>query len=374
MNSANQQIKQKEKFTVHNAVGAQIQRQGKGKSSYFKIDLGVEWQVSDDVAVSFVRQIESKFSVKAKLHNFFKDDFEGGSLEIADKLYSLKEDNGFSELASHILNRLEDAATEKASTSLSDAYVVIAYYTSNLSAKEYDSILVVLLDSKSGFNFTDRYEPKNRVIINLDSLKQAAMINASIFESVYPSVRDDSYLYFIQGTQSSDFFKEALDCGSSISNAESVQQIFAAVEGFSAEHGLSPREMNKIHLKVENKLSEYAGSGAKGKAVKLDYIQGWVDECLSDNHPGRGKFSEYVNVHDYQVNEWTKPNENSIKKASTFLIQDEKKSYSCVVNKSVIGAHSSNSRVKVDKDCRHIMIPLSDEDREEILSRIEKDE
>lgn len=367
-NSNNQSDKQLDKFCVHNAVGAQIKRQGKGANSYFSYSLGVEWNVSEDVAVNFVRQIESKFVNKLKLYNFFKKPDSGKELVLADKLKALESDNGFLKLAVHILDKLESSATAKSATSLADSYVVITHYSTDKDVDDSGRLLVVLLDSKSGFNFNEEYEPKSRVIINVDSLKQAAMIDVTLFEEVYPALEGESYLHFIQGNQSSNFFKEALECGQSIANKESISAMFNAIDDFSDSLDLSIGERDKIYNKVEKKLFEYAKS-RKSKAVHLSYVQSWIDEILSDDHKGKGKFSEYVSLNGYQVNEWTEPSRSSIYKASTFTIQDEKKSYTCVVSKSAIGPYGSGKKVKLDKGGNHIMIPLSEEDKQDILNR-----
>lgn len=355
-------------LTVLNAIGGYLQRKKTGKESFFDKDLGVKWDTSDQVALSFVKQIEAKFARKNKLFNYFKSGAEIKSLPLAEELKKLTaEDVDFSLFADFILDCLVISATKKSGTSLSDAYVVLVHYKTSFDEGDEGRLLIVLLDRKGVFNFNNKYEPKNRDSIDLDALKQAAMVDLTLFKEIYPGRNGEAYLQFVKGNQSSDFFKEALECGSSIENTASVEALFSALDKFSDEHDLSIALHNKIQKRVEDKLSEYAKSKSP---VSVDYIQGWVDECLADGHQAKGIFSEHVNINGYQVNEWTVPTSNSINKAGSFVIEDEKKSYSCKVNKGSVGEYNSNKKVKLTKDHGYLMIPLSEDEREEIVNRV----
>ncbi|WP_431026167.1 nucleoid-associated protein [Halomonas sp. H5] len=355
-------------LTVLHAIGAHLQRKKVGKESFFEKDVGTQWDTGDKVALSFVQQIEAKFAKKNKLYNFFREDPSGNDLPLASHLKNLNETHdGFGRLSSFVLDSMVSSATRKAGTSLSDAYVVIIHYMTRADEGDEGRLLVVLLDKKGVFNFNRNYEPTNRDSIDIDALKQAAMIDVTLFKGLYPSRDGDAYLQFIKGNQSSDFFKESLECGDAIENAASVDAIFEALDEFSDEHGLGISVHNKIQKSIESKLSEYA----KRKApVSIDYIQGWVDECLDDGHAAKGKFAEHVNVKGHQVNEWTAPTTNSIIKAGSFVIEDDKKSYSCKVNKGTVGTYDSDKKVKLTKDTRYLMIPLSEVEREEIIKRV----
>lgn len=356
------------KLTVLNAIGGHLQRKKSGKESFFDKDLGVEWDTTDQVAISFVNQVEAKFVRRNKLYNYFKSGPEIKSLPLAENLKKLSSNSiDFSLFADFVLERLAFSATKKAGTSLSDAYVVFVHYKTSSDEGDDGRLLVVLLDKKGVFNFNNQYEPKNRDSIDIDALKQAAMVDITLFKQLYPSRDGDAYLQFIKGSQSSDFFKEALDCGKSIENTASVDALFLALDQFSDEHGLGIAIHNKVQKRIEDKLSEYAKSK---EPVSIDYIQGWVDECLADGHHAKGKFSEHVNSNGYQVNEWTVPTPKSIDKAGSFIIQDERKSYTCKVNKGTVGAHDSDKKVKLTKDHGYLMIPLSEDEREEILKRV----
>lgn len=362
----------KKGLTVLNAIGGHLQRNKAGKESFFDKDLGVAWNTSDQVAINFVKQIEAKFARKNKLYNYFKSGPEVSNRPVADELTKLANDTvSFPDFSDFVLDGLVTSATKKAGTSLSDAYVVVVHYKTTSDEGDDGRVLVVLLDKKGVFNFNNQYEPINRESIDIDALKQAAMVDVTLFKALYPGRDGDAYLQFIKGNQSSDFFKEALECGNSIENTSSIENIFSAFESFSDEQKLGISLHNKIQKKIEEQLSKHAKSKSP---VSVDYVQGWIDECLADGHEAKGKFTGHVNVNGFQVNEWTVPTSNSIVNAGSFVIEDEKKSYTCKVNKGTVGAYDSNKKVKLTKDHGYLMIPLSEGEREEIVKRVGEDD
>lgn len=363
---------EKKGLTVLNAIGGHLKRNKAGKESFFDKELGVSWDTSDEVSINFVKQIEAKFARKNKLYNYFKLSTEVSSQNVASELTKLSQaEINFDVFSEFILDALVTSATKKAGTSLSDAYVVIVHYKTVSDEDDNGRILVVLLDKKGVFNFNDQYKPVNRDSIDIDALKQAAMVDVTLFKALYPSREGEAYLQFIKGNQSSNFFKEALECGSSIENTSSVEHLFSALDSFSDEHNIDIVLHNNIQKKIEEKLSGYA----KDKIpFSIDYVQSWIDECLADSHEAKGKFTTHVNVNGFQVNEWTVPTSDSILKAGSFVIEDDKKSYTCKINKGMIGDHDSDKKVKLTKGREYLMIPLSESEREEIVKRISKND
>lgn len=350
------------------AIGGHLERKQAGKESFFDKDIGAMWNTQDEVAVDFVKQVEAKFARKNKLHNYFREAADGEVLTLPSILQSFDGTGaGFSEFVNAVFNGLVDFANKRAGTSLSDAYVVVVHYQTQGDDQDRGRVLVVMLDRKSVFNFNDNYEPTNRDSIDIDALKQAASVDVTLFQSLFPNQDGDAYLEFITGNQSSDFFKSALECGDSISNVDSVKGIYKALEGFSDEYDFGVALYSKVEKHVREKLNEFADRKA---SVSIGYLQGWVDECLDEKHPARSSFGEYVNLSEHKVNEWTEPTPNSVDKASSFIIQDANKAYYCKVSKSTVGEYGSKKKVTVTKDKRHLMIPLSDAEREEILKRI----
>ncbi len=222
-------------------------------------------------------------------------------------------------------------------------------------------LLVLMVDKKGVFEFDDNLVPEQLTSIDIDSLRQAAMIDLTLFEASYPENNGESYVGFISGKSKSEFFKRALGCDPKIDNQRSISEVFRALADFIETLDLSMSEEDA----VDQKIQEFVHKKSKDihdKKITIQDIQEQIDRILPNDHKGKGKFKDFVNLNEYKVDEVFEPTVHSVKKAVSIDLKDENGNYSCKISRNVLGGKNDGKPVTFDKQARRLIIELSDQE------------
>lgn len=338
-------------FRIVNAIAGSLNEKEKHKS--FTWSLGKPWSLGNAAAIDFVKKIEGKFRRKNKLHGHLEE-APGGIAGQFDGFS--KGDIPFLSCVEFILNFIMLAANDVRRGRLSGGNVVFIHYVTNADVDDVGRLLIVIVDKKGVFDFDSELVPKKFESIDMDALRQAAMVDLTLFSQTYPANDGEPYLRFIEGKSSSNFFKSALGCGESVDNKSSVQQVVQAVEDFVKNLGLKRSERDKVTTTVDAFMEKKARDKLP---IRINDIQAAIDVVLPEGCVGKGKFAEYVNSMELNINYYFEPTIDSIDKSSSVNISDLDGNFECRVRKSSIGSCDSDKPVRFTKDGEFLLIPVS---------------
>ncbi|HGM5483857.1 TPA: nucleoid-associated protein [Serratia marcescens] len=325
----------------------------------FDHDMGALWHLGKGDVQLFLKRIESKFRRKGKLHGFIKKDTLPLSTPDAFTRY-INDNFGFEDFVSAIMKKMKLEANAEKSTLVGGALIFIHYKTDDDMAG-LGRLLVLMVDKKGVFEFDDNLVPEQLTSIDIDSLRQAAMIDLTLFEASYPENNGESYVGFISGKSKSEFFKRALGCDPKIDNQRSISEVFRALADFIETLNLSMSEEDA----VDQKIQEFVHKKSKDihdKKITIQDIQEQIDRILPNDHKGKGKFKDFVNLNEYKVDEVFEPTVHSVKKAVSIDLKDENGNYSCKISRNVLGGKNDGKPVTFDKQARRLIIELSDQE------------
>ncbi|MDR6677753.1 nucleoid-associated protein [Pseudomonas oryzihabitans] len=349
------------KFVAVAAITGSLERDTTLTGNPFKYKIGNSWNLGNKAATDFIDQIERKFDRKNKFHSYFSG-LPSNVSPIQNYLAGTIE---FVELAKSQIIQITQSANEQSRKSLRGGNLVFIHYKTKDDEDDSGRLLIVMVDLKGAFEFDEKLEPRKLNPVDTDALRQAAMFDLTLFQTIYPNKDGETYLHFIEGKSKSDFFKEALGCDSSISNKQSVSNIFLAIAAFSLAHNLNRAVTEKIKEKVAEHIRDNIG-----KQVPISDIQHVIDKELPPGHASTGSFSEFSNTHRYQINAVFEATRTALESSISLKINDDKRNYALSVKASSIGYEGSEKPVIVDTDLAYLMIPLTDDDRELIRATI----
>ena len=347
-------------FTAISAVTAQLEREQSGNLA-FKI--GRLWNLKNEVSNDFILKVESKFRNKNKFHNFLTKDTLPNSIPTILNKY-IKNSFKFKDLVKFILGKIkvEVGSDKRKLTGASDNNIIFIHYKVSNENDDFGRLLIVMVDKKGAFDFEKvALTPKKLSPIDTEALRQAALFDLTLFDASYPENNGESYVRFIQGKSKSDFFKDALGCRKDVDNNRSINNLFAAILDFSNQVSLPIPLRDKIEESVKDFI-EKKSKDKNDKSISLQDIQNKVDKCLPEKHPALGKFSKFVNIHEYEIDEVFEPTRFSAKNATSIELSDKSKNFTCKVRKTAIGSEHSTKPIKLDKENRCLLLPLTDED------------
>ncbi len=353
------------KFDAISAITAQLE---KNDSGLLEIKLGRLWNLKTDVSTDFINKLESKFRRKNKFHNFLTENTLSNSIPSLLTKYITNKIK-FKTIVTSIMSKIKTSVSDdgrKISGAANNNIIFIHYKTTG-DITDIGRLLIVMVDKKSGFDFENvALTPKKLSPIDTDALRQAALFDLTLFQSSYPKNNSDAYVKFIQGKSKGDFFKDSLGCKKDVDNNKSIQQIFDAIIAFSKTEGLTIPIRDKINEAITVLLNKKA-KDKYDQSLTLDIVQKNIDKCIPDEHPAKGQFITFVNVNEYQIDEVFEPTRRSATDANTFKFSDENDNFSVNVKKAAIGDEKSSKPVKIDKNNKCLMLPLSDFDFDEIM-------
>lgn len=348
------------KIDVLFAITAALGRNFDLTGSPFEAKTGTPWVLGDSTAQKFVEKIEERFRKKNKLHGFFSNTIWHAMPETVGKLLAVECDHlAFTD---SVMTLLKNSANEIVGGNLGGGHVVFIMYRDRVvKAQEVDDdinhgrLLIVMVGNRSGFEFDEKLQPKSLTSIDINALRQAALIDLNLFDVSYPANSGDAYLRFVQGQSRSDFFKSALGCMESPSNKASVDNIYKAIRDFFAENKISRSDRDKCLASVEAFLLK---KGKDRKTVQLKEVQALVDRVLPEDSEALGSFCVFVNTKEYEISSHFEPTAAAAVSGASVSVTDTNRSYECKLKVTSLGFDGSEKPVKVDKDFNYIRIPL----------------
>lgn len=351
-------------ITVIAAITASLERDKESDGFPFKYEMGSMWNLKNNASIDLVSQVERKFRRKNKFHSYFSGLPSNKTPEGLKKL--IAGEVGLDKLAEELTKILAKTANESDSRSLVGGNIVFMHYKTFGDEEDHGRLMIVMVDKKGAFDFEEEtLQPKKLQPIDTDALRQAAMFDLTLFIEVYPKKEGSAYLHFIEGRSKAEFFKSALGCDFSVSNQESVANIFEAIKQFSKESKLGPHILKKLNEKVYEHIEKNLG-----KQVSITEIQQVIDKSLPTGHAVIGKFAKFANENGFQINAVFEATRQSLEKSVSIKITDFNSNYSLSVKAASIGYPGSEKPVTVDDDLTFMKIPLSVTDRDLILATI----
>lgn len=342
------------------ATGA-IYREYNQANVIFRSKLGASWDLSSEIAQAFVKQIEARFRRKNKLHATFPSPTLSPAPPAIQRYIAA--DHTFEELSTKLLHSIVSSANTVGAKRLSESNVIFIHYKRSAELDDHGNFLVVMVKYKSGFEFDEKLQPSTLKRIDLDALLQAAMIDLTLFDvSFGQNDAKDSYLHFIEGSQTSAFFKDALGCSEATPNAESVDNLFEALERFLVAKVNDRMLEKKIREAVQGHVEKaLKAKTPEQKQVKLVEVGHTVDKILPAGHESRGKFVSYANDNGFKINAVFEPTPKSYTLATTLKVTDDGKNFVCDINPDSIGLEGEGKPVTVNEEFTHLLIPLDAE-------------
>jgi nucleoid-associated protein YejK len=333
-------------------------------SSKLEAKIGDLWPKNDNVSFKLITEVERKFEGKNKFHSYFS---ENHSLNSAPNLLKTYINNQitFVTLVNKFMESLVTVAKGVGVHKIAGGNIVFMHYKSN-DDKDIGRLLAIWVTKKDGFDFyEDSLVPKNSSHINLDALRQAALFDLTLFDEVYPNVpTEDTYLKFIKGTSTGEFFKTAFGCNEkNIGNVDSIKNFRQAVSDYQDKHKLSNNFYIEATAKIELLLNEALKNG---KPISLTTLCNAVDGQLPDDSELKGTFESFINDNGYQINHHIEPTLNSVKAGQSIEVVAGDKSFSAKILKRLIGIAGSGSTVEYG-DGRLTFLIVDQEQKKELM-------
>ncbi|MCA6221966.1 nucleoid-associated protein [Photorhabdus sp. UCH-936] len=143
------------------------------------------------------------------------------------------------------------------STLVGGALIFIHYKTEE-DITGLGRLLILMVDKKGVFDFDRNLVPEQITSIDIDLLRQATMVDLTLFEASYPDNDGESYIGFISGKSKSRFFKRALGCDPKIDNQRSIFEIFRAINDFTTTVELTMVEADALDQKIQEFVQKKA--------------------------------------------------------------------------------------------------------------------
>ncbi|WP_455269142.1 nucleoid-associated protein [Rahnella aceris] len=342
-------------------IAAKTTHFGKDENGKLVSNIGRLWNLENEVSNDFINKIELKFRRKNKFHNFLTKNDTPLSIPVMLKKY-IKNEMDFDKIVQAIISKFKREIQDdgrKLSKS-SENNIIFIHYKTVADEGDLGRLLIVMLDKKSGFDFEKVVlTPKKLSPIDTDALRQAAMFDLTLFDTTYPENDSESYVKFILGKSTSDFFKDALGCQKEVDNKKSVNEIFRALYDFARDKELSIPIRDKIDEAIKELLDKKS-KDKNDKSIKLRDIHKKIDSYIPDEHAAKGQFAVYVNEKEYEIDDVFEPTNRSATNASSIKLVDKNNNFSCLVRKNAIGSESSGKPVKLDRENRCLILPLAD--------------
>jgi nucleoid-associated protein YejK len=315
-------------------------------SSDLEAKLGDLWPKNDGVSFKLITEVEKKFKGKNKFHSYFSENNSFYSVPNCLKNY-ISNNLSFSSLVEKFMDALVKSAKEVGAHKVSGGNILFMHYKSH---EEHDlgRLLAIWVTKKNGFDFDkDTLLPKDSSHLNLDALRQAALFDLTLFDTIYPDTpNDDTYLKFIKGTSTGAFFKTAFGCDErNVGNVDSINNLRQAVSDYQERHSLPNDFYTDANAKVEKLLASALKSG---KPISLTTLCNAVDSLLSDDSPLKGTFQPFINNNGYEINHHIEPTSNSVKAGQSIEVVAGDKSFSAKILKNNIGPTGSGHLVEYE--------------------------
>lgn len=329
--------------------------------------LGNLWPENDEVSFKLITEVERKFKSKNKYHSYFSENNGLNSAPVILKKY-VKGDVNFSRLVEKFMKSLISAARDVGARKITGGNIVFMHYKTFGDSEDIGRLLAIWVTKKDGFNFDEvNLLPKDTSHLNLDAMRQAALFDLTLFNDLYPNIPStDTYLKFIQGASTGEFFKIAFGCDiKNVGNVDSVNNLRQAISDFQDKHDLSNDFYTNASDKVEVMLCKAQKSGMP---ISLPDLCDAVNDEVPIGSIVRGTFSSFINSNGYEINHHIEPTLNSVKAGQSIDLIAKDKSFTAKILKKQIGSVGSGQVVEYE-DGRLTFI-ISDEKQKNALLKL----
>ncbi|MBB6116100.1 nucleoid-associated protein [Rahnella inusitata] len=351
-------------YSPHNAITARLDVVSGEHGTTFKATTGEVWGLDVEDVRSFILQAERKFKLKRKSHGFITKNDLANSTATALKSY-INARIDFKNFVEYFMHNIKNQAALNGKKPAGGSIVFIHYHTED-ETESMGRLFVIMVDNNSVFNFDENLVPKKLPSIDMDALRQAVLVDLTLFDVSYPNNMNETYLQFISGKSNSNFFKKAIGCEEDLDNNRSVEEAEKAVKEFSVHMKLTPIEKVKILDAVKQLMHEKAKSKTNNK-VSLADISKTIDKALSEDSHALNKFTQFALLGEYKIDEFFEPSINSEKKFGKVILSDVDKDYACSISVKAIGTdNDSEAKAIYKKEQGVLIIKLSDIDIEKM--------
>ncbi|EBG6490183.1 nucleoid-associated protein [Salmonella enterica] len=323
----------------------------------FKESLGEVWTLDTDDVQLFIKQIEKKFKLKRKLHGVINKNSMSLSTPNSLKKY-LNQDIEFKYFVQLIMDKMRSEANNDKSR-LSGGAIVFIHYNVDNDKESCGRLFIIMVDRKGVFNFDKDLIPEKLPSIDIDSLRQAVLVDLTLFKASYPENNGEPYLHFISGRSSSEFFKRALGCNPKIDNNRSIDETNRAVDDFIKSMNLKHIDRVKVKQAVETLMKSKA-KDPNDRKITVENIGRCIEKTLPENEGIKAKFVQFVDVNEYSIDDFFEPSRFSSNSFGEIKISDAEQEYECKISIDAISEdNSSNAKVIYDRVNGHLIIRLS---------------
>lgn len=348
-------------FAPQNALTATLTVVPGEAGPVFEAVTGNPWTLDVDDVKAFITQIERKFKLKRKNHSYIAENRLPFSTASLLNRYN-KGEIEFPQLVESFMGNLKNEATLNKRRPAGGSVIFIHYHKDN----EHDSLgrmFVIMVDNNSVFNFDKDLVPQKLPSIDIDTLRQAALIDLTLFDTLYPERNGEPYVQFITGKSSSNFFKIALGCTDELDNNKSIEEVRVALTDFS-KHLKLPTSARVKLLESFSQLMTDKNKSVTNKTITLKELEQVVDKILPEDSKGKGKFEQFALLGDYKINEFFEPSRVSSGQFEKVTLKDTENDYTCNISVGIISDDvNSGSKVIYDKQEERLIIRLSEADK-----------
>lgn len=355
-------------YTAIHALTATLDLVRNGEETKFESVIGQEWSLSSDDVIQFITRTDKKFMAKRKSHDFIRKDLM--PLNTPSIFLSYLNDNlGFVDFVISIMKQMRREANSDKSKIVGGAFVFIHYQIDQDSDSD-GRLLIIMVDRKGAFDFNDDLIPKKIPSIDIDSLRQAALIDMTLFKAGYPENKCEPYLHFITGKSRSEFFKRALGCNSKVDNNRSVQQTIEAVDDFIINQKIRVVDKIKVNAAIESLFNEKSKDSIDRK-VTVEDIGNCIEKTLPRRRGVSKKFTKFVDTNGYMIDDYFEPSIFSGKNVSKIKIIDDEKDYEFTFEASSISEdENSDAKIIYKRQDGEIIIRLARSGNDEMRKKI----
>lgn len=347
-------------YAPQNALAATLKAVEGENGTFLTSEIGQLWSLEGEDVKSFIKQIELKFKRKRKNHSWIAETSIPTSTAEALKKYNENGDD-FESLVNSIVDNLTSQAALKTPTPAGGAVIFIHYHKDN-EQESLGRIFVIMVNNTKAFNFDDNLVPTKFPSIDMDALRQAALIDLTLFDEIYPSKDGEPYVQFITGKSSSDFFKTAIGCIEDLDNNRSIQDAKKALVDFCHHKTISPLTRVQLLKNFEALMSERAKSKIN-KTITLKDMEAVVDKTLPEGSPDKNKFEQFALLGDYKINEYFEPSRFSSSEFGKISLSDSESDYKVSVSVGALNDDiNSDAKIIFDRSQSKLIIRLSDDD------------
>lgn len=268
-----------------------------------------------------------------------------------------------------VMKLMQREANQDRATLVGGNFVFI-HYQVDQDQESDGRLLILMVDKKGVFDFDENLIPEKVPSINIDALRQAVLIDLTLFKASYPDNVGEPYLHFISGKSKSEFFKRALGCDPKVDNNRSIQHISMAFDDFSKKIKINSVDKVKVNKAIEAFLKEKAKDPID-KKVSIEDIANCIAKTLLKKKDVAKKFIQFVDHGEYLIDDYFEPSRFSDKEFGKIKIVDEDRDYEITFDiDSISDDKDSGAKIIYNRGDGVITIKLARTSMEQINRKI----